>query len=55
MFPGRFMKHCVFIQTNDKQYISALVAEYSLKRNSRHAGKFDVRIINDKDYPFFQA
>ena len=49
------MDHCVFIQTNHKQYVGALVAEYSLKRNSRHADKFDVRIIHHKDYPFFWA
>ncbi|HFD92694.1 MAG TPA: hypothetical protein ENJ22_05335 [Gammaproteobacteria bacterium] len=49
------MDHCVFIQTNHKQYIGALVAEYALKRNSRHADKFDVRIMHMKDYPFFQA
>ena len=49
------MDFSVFVQTNDKQYIGALVAEYALKRNSRHADKFDVCIINDKDYPFFAA
>jgi len=49
------MEYCVFIQTNHKQYLGALVAEYSLKRNSRHADKFDVRIMELKDYPFFQA
>jgi len=49
------MDHCVFIQTNHKQYVGALVAEYSLKRNSKHADKFDVRIIHHKDYPFFWA
>ena len=49
------MDYCVFIQTNHKQYIGALVAEYALKRNSRHADKFDVRIIHMKDYPFFQT
>ena len=49
------MDFSVFVQTNDKQYIGALVAEYALKRNSRHADKFDVCIINDKDYAFFAA
>ena len=28
------MEYCVFIQTNHKQYLGALVAEYSLKRNA---------------------
>ena len=49
------MDYCVFIQTNHKQIVGALVAEYALRRNSRNNDKFDVRIINTKDYPFFQA
>ncbi len=49
------MKPTVFIQTNPKQIVGALVAEYALKRNSAHADKFDVRIMNTRDYPFFQA
>ena len=49
------MDYCVYIHTNRKQWIGALVAEYALKRNSAHSDKFDVRIILDKDYPFFQA
>ena len=48
------MDHCVFIQTNHKQIVGALVAEYALRRNSQHNDKFDVRIINTKDYPFFK-
>jgi len=44
--------HCVFIHTNHKQIVGALVAEYALKRNSQHADKFEVRIIHTKDYPF---
>lgn len=47
------MKPCVFIQTNHKQIVGAIVAEYALKRNSAHADKFDVRIMHHKDYPFF--
>ena len=46
------MKPTVFIQTNHKQIIGALVAEYSLKRNSKHADAFDVRIMHTKDFPF---
>jgi hypothetical protein len=45
---------CVFVHTNHKQWIGALVAQYSMKRNSAHADRFDVRIIHHKDYPFFQ-
>jgi len=48
------MNHCVFIHTNHKQIVGALVAEYALRRNSRNNDKFDVRIIELKDYPFFR-
>ena len=49
------MKPCVFIHTNHKQIVGALVAQYALRRNSRHADQFDVRIIHTEDYPFLQA
>jgi hypothetical protein len=49
------VKPTVFIQTNDKQYIGALVAAHALVRNSLHAGEFDVRLIRQEDYPFFAA
>ena len=47
------MDYKVFIQTNNKQYIGALVATHALKRYSRHADKFSIEIINVQDYPFF--
>jgi hypothetical protein len=49
------VKPTVFIQTNDKQLIGALVAAHALRRNSRHADAFDVRLIRQEDYPFFAA
>jgi len=49
------MDHCVFIHTNHKQIVGALVAEHALRRNSRHNDRFDVRIIEHKDHPFFNA
>ncbi len=49
------MDYCVFIQTNPKQWLGALVAEYSLRRNSAHADRFAIRIMNTADYPFLQA
>jgi hypothetical protein len=49
------LKPTVFIQTNDKQLVGALVSQYSLKRNSAHAAEFDVRILHYEDYPFFRA
>jgi hypothetical protein len=45
----------VFIQTNHKQLIGALVAQYALRRNSRNNDKFDVRIIHTRDYPFLRV
>ena len=49
------MEYCVFIQTNHKQWLGALVAEYALRRNSSHHDKFDIRIMEYKDYPFMSA
>lgn len=45
-------KACVFIHTNPKQMVGALVSQYSLKRNSRNPEAFDVRIISTDDFPF---
>ncbi|MFO1113902.1 MAG: hypothetical protein U1E35_08640 [Rhodospirillales bacterium] len=49
------MKPTVFIHTNDRQIVGALVAQHALKRNSRSPDAFDVRIIETKDYPFLAA
>ena len=43
----------IFIQTNSKQSIGAIVSAYSMKRNSKHADKFDVTVMQQEDYPFF--
>jgi len=48
----RDTRKCVFIHTNEKQWIGAVVAAHSLKRNSAHAGDFDVEFIHVKDHPF---
>jgi len=45
-------KPCVFIHTNDRQMVGALVSRYSLQRNSRHADRFDVRLIRTRDQAF---
>jgi hypothetical protein len=49
------LKPTVFIHTNHKQMVGALVSAYSMQRNSRHADQFDVRIIDTKDFPFLAA
>jgi hypothetical protein len=45
----------IFIQTNAKQSIGAIVSAHSMKRNSSHADQFDVSVINQEDYPYFRA
>ena len=47
------MDHCVFIQTNHKQIVGAKVAAYALRRFSQHNDRFDVRILDLRDYPWF--
>jgi hypothetical protein len=49
------MTATVFIHTNHRQMLGALVGAYSMKRNSKRPDDFEVRIIEHKDYPFFQA
>ena len=46
------MDACVFIHTNHKQMLGALVAQHALRRNSEHNDKFDVRIIDSADFGF---
>ena len=45
------MKPTVFIHTNDKQMLGALVSRYSLQKNSARADDFDVKFIEVKNYP----
>ncbi len=45
----------IFIHTNDKQLVGALVSRHSLYRNSRHPDSFTVEIINLHDYPALTA
>jgi len=49
------MDHCVFIQTNDKQYVGALVAQHALRRNSKHNERFDIRIMHYDDFPILRS
>lgn len=49
------MQNCVFIQTNHKQITGAFVAQHALRRYSTHNDRFDVKIIEKKDYPYFDA
>jgi hypothetical protein len=45
------VKPTVFIHTNHKQMLGALVSKYSLQKNSAHADQFDVKLIELKNYP----
>lgn len=49
------MKNTVFIQTNERQWLGALVSAYSLKRNSADPDAFDVQTMHVKDFPFLAA
>jgi hypothetical protein len=44
------MKPTVFIHTNHKQRVGALVSAHSMRRNSRDPDSFDVRLIELKDH-----
>ncbi len=48
------MKPCLFIQTNHKQIVGAIVAEYAARRFSRHNDKYDVKIMHQEEYPWLQ-
>jgi hypothetical protein len=45
------MKPIYFIHSNHKQIVGALVGKYSVERSSPNRDKFDVRIVELKDYP----
>ena len=45
----------VFIHTNERQWLGALVSAYSLKRNSSQPSAFEVEILHVRDFPFLAA
>ena len=49
------MKKRVYIHTNEKQWVGALVASYALKRNSANADAFEVEFLQVKDCDFLKA
>jgi hypothetical protein len=48
------MKNTVFIHTNGKQLVGAIVSAHSLKRNSKSPDTFDVKILQIEDHAFFK-
>lgn len=49
------MQPTVFIHTNPRQMMGALVSKYSMQRNSPNADKFEVKLLHTDDYPFMAA
>ena len=43
----------VFIHTNHRQMLGALVSRYSMKRNASNPDQFDVELIDHADHAFF--
>jgi len=48
-------KPTVFIHTNPKQQVGALVSEYSFKRNSKTPDAFAVEIVSTEDFPWLKT
>jgi len=51
---GAAVQPCVFIHTNHKQMLGALVGRHALRRNSAAADKFEIRILDTADYSFLR-
>ena len=49
------MKPTVFIHTNHKQMLGAIVSRHSLQKRSAHPDRFDVRFIEVRDFPCMAA
>lgn len=49
------MKPTIFVHTNERQIVGAIVSAYSLRRNSRSPDRFEVRLIETKDHSFLRA
>lgn len=49
------MKLAVFIHTNEKQYVGALVSAHSMRRFSKRGDALDIRILHTKDFPWLWA
>jgi len=49
------VKLSVFIHTNEKQYVGALVSAHSMRRFSKHPEALEIRILHTRDFPFLWA
>ena len=44
----------IFIHTNEKQIVGAIVSKYSFERFAPDPSVFEVKLIETKDYPWFK-
>jgi hypothetical protein len=49
------VRHKVFIHTNEKQLIGALVSAHSMKRNSASPDSFEVGLVQTEDFAWYTA
>ncbi len=49
------MKPCIFIHTNEKQIVGAIVSQYSFKRFASKPNTFDVKLIKTEDHSFLKT
>ncbi len=49
------MKPCVFIHTNEKQIIGAIVSKYSFERFASDPSSFDVKLVETRSYDWMKA
>ncbi|TGD71122.1 hypothetical protein E4634_19970 [Mangrovimicrobium sediminis] len=49
------MEKVVFIHTNERQWLGALVAAHSFRRNASDPDSFDIRFIHTRDHPWLAA
>ncbi len=49
------MKLAVFIHTNERQYVGALVSAHSMRRTSKRPEALDIKILHTRDFPFLAA
>jgi hypothetical protein len=49
------MKPCVFIHTNEKQIVGAIVSKYSFERFTSDPSAFDVKLIETRSYDWMKS
>ena len=49
------MKPCVFIHTNEKQIIGALVSKYSFERFASDPSSFEVKLVETGKYDYLKS